>query len=173
MALYALGNAEPRIHGDAYVHPDATIIGDVTIGAGSSVWPHALLVAEDAAIVVADRTSVQDNALVMTADGRGVRIGCSTIVGHLARLFGCTIGDDSLIGVGAVLAVGSSVGNGAIVGAGTHVDVNVQVPSGALAIGSPLQIRPGAADIERHVRPGAERYVERVRQYRTTLRRVG
>lgn len=171
MAIYALGDLVPRIHPDAYVHPEATIIGDVTIGAGSTVWPQAVLRGDDGAIIVGERSSIQDCAVVHTAPPCPTSIGDDCTVGHLAHLEACTLRDGSLAGVGSVIRHRVVVGEGALVGAGAVVLDGTEIPPGAMAIGVPARIRTGAVDGAMLV-DAAQSYARRGPRYRAELRRV-
>lgn len=171
MAVYALGDLEPSIHPDAFVHPDAVIIGSVTIGALSSVWPGAVLRGDGGDIRIGERTSVQDNAVLHTTEEWPTVVGNSCVLGHLIHLEGCTIEDEVMIGNAAMVLHRSIIRSGAIVAANSVVLDDVDVPSGALAAGSPAVIKPNLVDIE-VIRTGARHYVERIEQYRTSLRRL-
>jgi carbonic anhydrase/acetyltransferase-like protein (isoleucine patch superfamily) len=171
MAVYALGDLEPTIHPDAFVHPDAVIIGSVTIGAYASVWPGAVLRGDGGDIRIGERTSVQDNAVLHTTPMWPTVVGAGCVLGHLIHLEGCTIEDDVLIGNAAMVLHRSIIRSGAIVAANSVVLNDIDVPSGALAAGSPAVIKPDRADIET-IRTGARHYVERIEQYRTSLRRL-
>ncbi len=171
MAIYALGGLVPQIHPDAYVHPEATIIGDVTIGADSTVWPQAVLRGDDGAIIVGERSSIQDGAVVHTAPVCPTRIGNDCTVGHLVHLEACTLRDGSLAGVGSVIRHGVVVGEGALVGAGAVVLDGTDIPPQALAVGVPAKIRPGAAAGARLVAAAAN-YAARGRRYKADLQRL-
>ena len=171
MAVYALGDSEPRIDSSAYVHPDAVIIGSVTIGAQSSVWPGAVLRGDGGEIRIGERTSVQDNAVLHTTPDWPTVVGSGCVLGHLIHLEGCTLEDDVLIGNAAMVLHRSVIHSGAIVAANSVVLNDVDIPTGALAAGSPVVIKPGRADIEL-IRDSAAAYVERIEQYRTSLRRL-
>ena len=108
MTLYAIGEERPRIHPDAYVHPEAVLIGEVRLGPGSSVWPGAVLRADNGPIVIGARTSVQDGAVIHTQAVRQTRIGDDCVIGHLVHLEGCIIEDAVLIGSGSVVLEGVS-----------------------------------------------------------------
>ena len=171
MPIYALGNQVPSIHPDAYVHPDAVVIGDVTIGAHSSVWPCAVLRGDDGAIVVGQRTSVQDGCVVHTTPEHPTTIGDDCVIGHMVHLEACTIEPWCLIGVGSVVLHRVVVSSWAIVAANAVVLNDTMVPSGALAVGIPAVIKEGRArreDIER----GVATYVERAARFRAELRRI-
>lgn len=171
MAVYALGDHEPRIDPSAFIHPDAVIIGDVTIGAESSVWPGAVLRGDGGGIRIGDRTSVQDNAVLHTTPSWETVVGNDCVLGHLIHLEGCTIEDEVLIGNASMVLHRSVIRTGAIVAANSVVLNDVDVPTGALAAGSPAVIKPGRARAA-ETRASAQTYVERIALYRTGLRRV-
>ncbi|MEE2767699.1 MAG: gamma carbonic anhydrase family protein [Actinomycetota bacterium] len=171
MAIYAIGDIEPRIHPSTYVHPEAVIIGNVVIGAKSSVWPHAVIRGDDNLIVIGARSSVQDNAVLHCTPEFSTTVGDDVTLGHLCHLEGCTIEDEALVGVGAVVLHQAVVGQGAIVGANAVVRNGQIVPPLSMALGVPAAIREGA------VAPGenlvsAESYVERGPRFRDLMRKV-
>ena len=171
MPVYALDDLEPTIDSSAFVHPDAVIIGSVTIGPQSSVWPGAVLRGDGGEIRIGARTSVQDNAVLHTTPQWPTVVGDGCVLGHLIHLEGCTIEDDVLIGNAAMVLHRSVVHTGAVVAANSVVLNDVDVPSGALAAGSPAVIKPGRADL-RLIQQSAAAYVERIVGYRTGLRRL-
>jgi carbonic anhydrase/acetyltransferase-like protein (isoleucine patch superfamily) len=171
MAVYALGAAVPTIDPSAFVHPDAVVIGAVEIGPESSVWPGAVLRGDGGTIRIGARTSVQDNAVLHTTPSWPTTVGDGCVLGHLVHLEGCTIQDDVLIGNAAMVLHRSIIHRGAIVAANSVVLDDIEVPPGALAAGSPAQIKPGRARLEL-IRSSAAAYVERLELYRTGLRRV-
>lgn len=172
MAIYALDDLEPSIDGKAFVHPDAVVIGDVTLGPGSSVWPSAVLRGDSAPITVGARTSIQDGSVLHVAPGLPTVVGDDCVVGHLVHMEGCTVEDGSLVGSGAVVLHNAVVRTQALVGAGALVPNGMEVPSRAQALGVPAKIRPDTVDPELMIGLGAALYVERAAQYRTGLRRL-
>ncbi len=171
VAIYALGDQEPTIAGDAFVHPEATIIGSVTIGAESSVWPGAVLRGDGGEIVIGRRTSVQDNAVLHTTPEWPTIVGDDCVLGHLIHLEGCTIENHVLIGNASMVLHRCLVRSGSIVAANAVVLNDTEVPSGSIAVGTPATIKPGRARREDIDRGGAE-YVRRAAQYRHDLRRI-
>lgn len=171
MAVYALGQQVPDIHPDAYLAPGAVVIGSVTIGAESSVWPGAVLRGDDGEIHIGARTSIQDGAIVHTTHFQPTTVGDECVVGHLAHLEGCTIGNGALVGSGSVVLHEAVVESGALVGAGAVVSGGTVVPSGAMALGIPARIRPDAVTREM-IAVGMASYVERAKRYRRELRRL-
>jgi carbonic anhydrase/acetyltransferase-like protein (isoleucine patch superfamily) len=171
MAIYALGDVEPRIDPEAYVHPDATVIGNVAIGAGSTVWPQAVLRGDYGVITVGARTSVQDGAVIHTTPLLPTIVGDDVVIGHLAHLECCTVHDGALIGTGSIVLHRAVVEAGALVGAGAVVPNGLVVPAGAMALGVPAKIRPDSVDVEDTLRNAAQ-YVLNGERYRRELRRV-
>jgi carbonic anhydrase/acetyltransferase-like protein (isoleucine patch superfamily) len=169
--VYALGDDEPSIHPDAFVHPDAVIIGLVTVGADSSIWPGAVLRGDEGYISIGARTSIQDNCVIHTTLLHPTTVGDDCVVGHIVHLEGCTIESGALIGSGSIVLHRAVVRTGAIVAANAVVLNDTEVPSGAVAMGVPAVIKLGRARAEDIV-SGVENYVKRTRRYRETLRRV-
>ena len=172
MAIYALGDVEPRIDPTAYVHPDAVVIGEVELGPEASVWPSAVLRGDPGGIVIGARTSIQDGTVVHTTPITPTRVGAECVIGHLVHLEGCTIGDGVLVGSGAIVLNGAVLEDECLVGAGALVPGTMTVPSRAMALGVPATIKPDAVDPELHIRIGMEIYRERGRTYRKHLRRL-
>jgi len=171
MAIYALGDLEPTIADDAFIHPDAVVIGDVTIGSESTVWPSAVLRGDSGTITVGERTSIQDGSVIHTTEWAPTQIGSGCVIGHLVHLEGCIVEDDALVGSGSVVLHKAIVRTGALVGAGAVVSGGVEVPTGAMALGIPAKIRPDSVTIEM-ITEGAKFYRERGQRYRAELRRL-
>lgn len=171
MPIYRLGDLVPKIHPEAFVHPDAVIIGDVTVGSESTVWPGAVLRGDYGTITVGARSSVQDGTVIHAGPGFPTIVGDGCVIGHLAHLEGCTMADDSLVGSGSVVLHHALVGAGATVGANAVVPNRMEVPPGALAIGVPAQIRPGKSDLTM-IRLSADEYVANGHRYRKSLERL-
>ena len=148
MPLYALGDRTPSIHPDAFVHPDAVVIGDVHIGADSSVWPGAVLRGDYGTIVVGERTSIQDGAIIHAVAEYPTIIGSECVIGHLAHLEGCVIEDRALVGSGSIVLHEATVHSGATVGAGAVVRNRMDVPANALAVGVPAVVKLDASSAE-------------------------
>jgi carbonic anhydrase/acetyltransferase-like protein (isoleucine patch superfamily) len=140
MPVYALGERRPQIDPTAFVHPDAVIIGDVRIGAESSIWPTAVLRGDVGTIIVGSQTSVQDGTIVHCTRSLNTVIGDRCVVGHNAHLEGCTIHDDSLVGSGSTVLHKAEVGPHALVGAHALVGNNKIVPPHARALGIPAVV---------------------------------
>jgi carbonic anhydrase/acetyltransferase-like protein (isoleucine patch superfamily) len=171
MAIYALGDLEPAIDPAAYVHPDATVIGDVTLGPGTTIWPQAVLRGDYGAIRVGARTSVQDGAVLHATALRPTIVGDDVVIGHLAHLECCTVHDGALIGTGSIVLHRVVVETGALVGAGAVVPNGMVVPSGAMALGVPAKLRVDSVDAAETLRNASE-YVRNGERFRRELRRL-
>lgn len=171
MPLYAIGDRQPTIDPAAFVHPEAVIIGAVTIGPESSVWPCAVLRGDHGIITIGARTSIQDGAVIHCSAQWDTAVGDDCTVGHLAHLEGCTIESGSLVGSGSVVLQNAHLGAGSLIAAGAVVSPGTRVPSGALARGVPARIVEGAADPEL-LRHAAQTYVHNSHWYAGQLRRL-
>jgi len=171
MPIYALGDREPEIHPTAYIHPDAVVIGDVVIGEQSSVWPSAVLRADEGRIVIGARTSVQDGSVLHVTDVLDTIVGDDCVIGHIVHLEGCTIHDGSLVGNGAVVLHRAVVHSCAIVGSNAVVINDMEVPSKAMALGVPAKLRHDTVTLDM-ISHGVEKYLRRGRIYREGLRRI-
>lgn len=171
MPIYEIEGVSPRIDADAFVHPDAVVIGDVTIGAESSVWPGAVLRGDYGTITVGARTSIQDGTVVHAGPGFPTIIGDGCVVGHLTHLEGCTLEDESLAGSGSVVLHWAVISTGATVGANAVVPNHVVVPAGALALGVPAKILENRSDVAM-IKISASQYVDNAKRYRASLRRL-
>lgn len=169
MPIYALGDLEPTIAPDAFVHPDAVIIGDVTIGSESTIWPGAVLRGDSGSITIGAQTSIQDGSVVHTTEWAPTSVGDRCVVGHIVHLEGCIIEDDALVGSGSVVLHQAIVRSGGLVGANAVCNGGFEVPSGAMALGVPAKLRLDSVDPEM-IKRSAEFYVERGHRYRKELR---
>jgi carbonic anhydrase/acetyltransferase-like protein (isoleucine patch superfamily) len=171
MTLYAIGDRLPTIDPSAFVHPDAVIIGDVTIGAQSSIWPGAVLRGDHGAIVVGSQTSIQDGSIIHCTAQWDTIIGDRCVVGHRVHLEGCQVHADSLIGSGSVVLQGATVGSGSLVAAQALVPPGTQIPASCVARGVPAKIidtPPDRALIDHAV----STYVHNCEWYTQDLRRL-
>ncbi len=169
--IYALGELTPDIDPDAWVAPDANVIGRVILGAGASVWFGATLRGDNEPIVVGAGTNVQENCVFHTDMGAPLTIGRDCTIGHKAMLHGCTIGDESLIGMGATVLNGARIGRNCLIGAGALVTEGKEIPDGSLVMGMPAKvIRPLDDKAIAGLRASALHYQERARLFRDRLR---
>ena len=171
MPVYEIDGVAPRIDPEAYVHPDAVVIGDVTIGPESSVWPHAVLRGDYGTITVGAATSLQDGTVVHAGPGFPTVIGDGCVIGHIVHLEGCLLEDESLVGSGSVVLHHAVISRGATVGANAVVPNNMVVPEGALALGVPAKVFEGRSDVPM-IKLSAAQYVMNAKRYREGLRRV-
>jgi carbonic anhydrase/acetyltransferase-like protein (isoleucine patch superfamily) len=171
VALYALDGIAPVIHPTAYVHPDATVIGHVELGPEASIWPQAVLRGDYGAIRVGARTSIQDGTVLHTTEEWPTVIGDDCVVGHLAHLEGCSVGNRCLIGSNSVVLNRAVIGDGVLIGAGALVAEGTVVPPDHRALGIPARLRPGAG-IAEHMDFAVAVYVENAARYRRTLTRL-
>lgn len=131
---------EPQIHSNSFIAPGAVVLGDVTISENCSIWYNTTVRANRASITVGAGSNIQDNAVVHVDEGYPVRIGEYVTIGHGAIIHGCSIGNDSLIGMGAILLNGAQIGKNCIIGAGTLVTQNMIIPDNSMVIGSPAKV---------------------------------
>ena len=166
MSIHAFADRVPVFAADAYVHPDATVIGDVVLEGGANVWPGAVLRGDVERIVLGAQTSFQDNAVAHADPGFPVTIGRECIVGHGVIVHGATIGERCLIGMGSTLLNGCEIGAESIVGANSLVTQGKRFPPRSLIMGSPAKVVREVTDAD--LEPRAElhdRYARRSRSY--------
>lgn len=156
----------PKVDPSAFVAPTATLIGDVQVGAGSSIWFGTVLRGDNGPIRVGARTSVQDNAVIHVSEGSTTTIGDDVTIGHAAVMEDCTIGDNALIGSNAVILNGASVGRGALVAAGSVVIADASIPDRVVAAGAPARVvKAVEGNAARWIELAAQRYVQLSRSY--------
>lgn len=172
MAIYALDDRVPELGEDVYIHPDATVIGAVTLADGVSVWPGAILRGDYGTITVGRRTNIQDGTVVHATMIHPTHIGAGCVIGHNTHVEGATIGDSCLIASGSVVLNGSRIGDGAVVGAGAVVPFDAEIPSRRMALGVPARIREGYEVPDGHVEVNVDMYFHNAQHYRTALRRI-
>ena len=131
----------PEIHESVFVAPTAIVVGNVRIGAGSSVFFGAVLRSELDEIVIGEGTNIQDNCVVHIERGIPVHVGSGCTIGHSAIVHSCTVGDNTLVGMGAIVLNGAVVGSNCIIGAGALVPQNAVIPDGSLVVGMPAKVR--------------------------------
>ncbi|MGC1260312.1 MAG: gamma carbonic anhydrase family protein [Jannaschia helgolandensis] len=138
--IYELDGVTPILADDAWVAPNANVIGNVTLAEGSSVWFGSTLRGDNEPIVVGERSNVQENCVLHTDMGFPLTVGADVTVGHKAMLHGCTIGDGSLIGMGATVLNGAVIGAGCLIGAGALITEGKVIPDGSLVMGAPGKV---------------------------------
>jgi carbonic anhydrase/acetyltransferase-like protein (isoleucine patch superfamily) len=168
MTIRAFGGKAPKIGEGAFVAPSADVIGDVVVGPRSTIWYGTVLRGDVQSIRIGAETSIQDNSVIhVDSSGFATVVGDRVTVGHSVVLHGCTVGNDALIGMGSIVLNGAEVGESAMIGAGSVVTPGTRVPPGMLALGSPAKVkRPLTDEEKRHMREGAEHYVQLGREHR-------
>ncbi len=166
--IRAFGDKRPRIDATAYVPAEAVVIGDVEIGAESSLWFHTVVRGDIHPMRIGARSNVQDNATIHVVGGRfATTVGDGVTVGHNAVVHGCTLEDGCLVGMGAIVMDGAVIGAESLVGAGALVTPGTVIPPRSLVLGSPgRRVRDVSADELERVRVAAANYVELGRRYR-------
>jgi carbonic anhydrase/acetyltransferase-like protein (isoleucine patch superfamily) len=171
--IYALNDMAPRIHPTAWIAPNATLIGNVVVGANASVWFGAVLRGDNEEIAIGDGSNVQENCVLHTDMGYPLQVGANCTVGHKAMLHGCVIADGSLIGMGATLLNGARVGAGCLIGACALVTEGKVIPDGSLVMGSPGKVvRALDAEAQARLLVSASGYQANARRFRDGLRAV-
>ena len=159
-------DSSPRIHPTAFTAANATVIGDVTLGEESSVWFQCALRGDINRIVIGPRSNIQDGAVVHLSDEFGTEVGELVTVGHKAILHACKIGDEVLVGMGAIVLDGAKIGARSIVGAGAIVTGGKVFPPGSLILGTPAKVvRTLTLEEQSGIRTWADRYVTLSREY--------
>ena len=171
MAVYALSGRTPQfLSSDYYLAPNATLIGSVTIGHQASVWFNAVARGDDEHISIGERSNVQDGSVLHADPGFPLVLGKDVTIGHMVMLHGCTVGDGTLIGMGAIILNGAKIGGGSIVGAGALVAEGKEIPGGVLVVGSPAKIvRELSIEESARLANIADIYVRRSMRYRQEL----
>lgn len=167
MAVQSFLDHHPQIHDSCYIAPSADVIGRVTLHELSSVWFHATLRGDINEIVIGPRSNVQDNAVIHLADDYGCHVGELVTVGHSAILHACTVKDEVLIGMGAIVLDGAVIGERSIIGAGALVTGHTIIPPGSLVLGSPAKVvKTLSLDEQAKIKDWALKYVGGSRHYK-------
>jgi carbonic anhydrase/acetyltransferase-like protein (isoleucine patch superfamily) len=162
----------PKIHGTAFVHDSAEVIGDVVVGAGASVWPLCVLRGDIRRITIGERSNIQDSSVLHTTRERPAVVGPRVTVGHRAVLHGTRVGEGCLVGMGAVL-LEADIGAWSLVGAGATVLSGLRVPAKSLVLGSPARVvRALSAEEIRKLGESAEKYVRFAEAHRKSSRLI-
>ena len=165
--ILSIAGHSPRLHPESWVAPNATVVGQVILAEGASAWYGAILRAEAETIEIGAGTNIQDGVTIHVDPGFPARIGSGVSVGHNAVLHGCTIEDDSLVGMGAVVLNGAVVGSGSLIAAGAVVPQGAVIPAGSMVAGVPGKVRRELSDDEMAgIRTNAKLYQELVKLHR-------
>lgn len=164
--IFALGDIRPEMKGDYWVADNAMVLGSVILGDKVSIWFNAVLRGDTEMITIGDGSNIQDGSVLHTDPDKPLTIGRGVTVGHKAMLHGCTIGDNSLIGINAVVLDGAVIGKNCLIGANSLVPPGKQIPDGSLVMGSPGKVvRELDEAAIQGLTQSAEGYVERYRRY--------
>lgn len=173
MAIYKLDDVAPRVASSAWVADSARVIGDVTLGEDSSVWFGTVVRGDTATITIGSGTNIQDGSVLHADVGKPLTIGDHVTVGHKVMLHGCTVGDGSLIGIGAVVLNGARIGKHCLVGAGSLVTEGKEFPDGSMILGSPAKVvRSLTPEQIAALEASAQHYMDNARRYYAGLRKL-
>jgi carbonic anhydrase/acetyltransferase-like protein (isoleucine patch superfamily) len=173
MAVYSYSEYIPKIDASAYIADTATVIGQVTLARDTSIWPQAVLRADNEPIEIGPGSNVQEGAVLHNDPGFVLTIGAGVTIGHQAMLHGCAVGDGSLIGIQAVVLNGAVIGRNCLVGAGAVVTEGKVFPDNSVILGAPAKVVRQLSDEDAAKLAGnAREYVEKARRYKTLLKRL-
>lgn len=168
--LYELDGVMPQLDENAWVAPDAAVIGDVHLLAGASLWFNCVARGDMERLVIGARSNIQDGSVLHTDHGISMVVGAGVTVGHKVILHGCRIADNVLVGMGSVIMNNASVGPDTIIGAGSLVPEGKEIPGGVLALGMPARVKRPLTDEEKQmIRWSADHYVENAARFRAGL----
>ncbi|WP_077284841.1 gamma carbonic anhydrase family protein [Cognaticolwellia aestuarii] len=168
--IYRLANLVPSVTDSNFIAPNATLIGDVVLGEHASIWFNVVIRADMETVNIGENTNIQDGSILHVDTGFPMTIGRDVTVGHKVMLHGCTIGDNTLIGMNAVVLNGANIGKNCLIGANSLVTENMQVPDGHLVLGSPAKVVKALDDSTRAMfTKSAMHYVENGQRYLTDL----
>ncbi len=173
MTLYALGARRPELRNDGWVADSASVIGNVLIEDGASVWFNAVIRGDNELITLGRGSNVQDGAVLHTDPGFPLTLAAEVLVGHQAMLHGCTIGEGSLVGIQAIVMNGAVIGRECLIGAGALIPEGRVIPDRSLVLGAPGKVVRQLSDEEAAaIRRGCAQYTLRARHYKQELRRL-
>tara|TARA_B110000211_G_scaffold209991_1_gene247745 strand:+ start:40083 stop:40607 length:525 start_codon:yes stop_codon:yes gene_type:complete len=168
--IYRLANLVPSVTDSNFIAPNATLIGDVVLGEHASIWFNVVIRADMETVNIGENTNIQDGSILHVDTGFPMTIGRDVTVGHKVMLHGCTIGDNTLIGMNAVVLNGANIGKNCLIGANSLVTENMQVPDGHLVLGSPAKVVKALDDSTRAMfTKSAMHYVDNGQRYLTDL----
>ncbi|QCB44842.1 gamma carbonic anhydrase family protein [Hydrogenophaga sp. PAMC20947] len=173
MALYELDGLVPRLADTAWVADNAQVIGNVELAEDSSIWFGVTVRGDTEIITVGKGSNIQDGSVLHADVGMPLTVGDNVTVGHKVMLHGCTIGDESLIGIGAVVLNGAKIGKNCLVGAGALVTEGKEFPDGSMIIGSPAKaVRQLTPEQMEGLRMSAQHYIDNAQRFRHTLKKI-
>ncbi|MGH6623976.1 MAG: gamma carbonic anhydrase family protein [Burkholderiaceae bacterium] len=174
MPIYQINDFRPQIDASAFIFETAVLIGRITVGRQASIWPFVTIRGDNEPIVIGEGSNVQESCVLHTDPGFPLTIERNVTIGHLAMLHGCTIGEGSLIGIGAVVLNGAKIGRNCLIGAKALVTEGKEIPDRSLVIGAPAKVARTLSDVEiERLHANTAGYVERAAGYMRGLTRVG
>ncbi|MCA3716306.1 MAG: gamma carbonic anhydrase family protein [Phenylobacterium sp.] len=176
MSVYQLGDATPELPEDDeyWIAPNAAVIGRVILKRNASVWWGATLRGDNDPIVIGENSNVQDGSVLHTDTGSPLTLGANVTVGHMVTLHGCTIGDNTLVGIGSIILNGARIGRNCLIGANCLITEGKEIPDNSLVMGAPGKVVRELSDAQaQSVALGARHYVENWKRYRASLRHKG
>ena len=174
MAVYEVDGKTPQVDSTAWIADSAQVMGHVTLGPDASVWFGCVLRGDTESMTIGEGSNIQDLTVMHADHGLPLTIGKHVTVGHKVMLHGCTIGDESLIGIGAIVLNGARIGKNCLVGAGSLVTEGKEFPDGSMIMGTPAKVvrQLTPAQIE-GLRLSAQHYIDNARMFRATLKKLG
>lgn len=174
MSIYELDGIQPQLDDSAWVADSATVLGKVTLAKDASVWFGSVIRGDTDDIHVGAGSNIQDGSVLHTDQGIPLTIGRHVTIGHQVMLHGCTIGDESLVGIGSVILNGAKIGKNCLVGARSLVTENKEFPDGSMILGSPAKVVRALTEQEiEGLRQSAKRYVDNAKRFQQGLKRIG
>ena len=171
--LYKLGDKAPVVEESAWIAPGCHVIGEVILAACTSVWFGSVLRGDNELITVGERSNIQENCVLHTDIGIPLTVGVGCTIGHKVMLHGCTIGDNSLIGIGATILNGAVIGKNCLIGAGALITEGIIIPDGSLVMGVPGRVvRELDATNIASLRSSADQYSENAKRFRDNLKEI-
>lgn len=160
-------NITPKIHETAFVAPNSVVVGDVVLGANTTIWYNAVLRGDIDRIVVGDNTNIQEGCILHCKEGEEIKIGSHVTVGHGAILHSCQVGNNTLIGMGAIVLDGSEIGNNCLIAAGSVVTSKSKIHDGSLVVGSPAKVTRELSEQEiSDIKNNANEYINLLKYYK-------
>ena len=174
MALYSLNNISPSLpKGDFWISETAQIIGNVIIGNNTSIWFGAVIRGDNEPIVIGDNTNIQENTVIHVDKGADVNIGSGCTIGHKAIIHGCTIGNNTLVGMGTIILNNAYIGNNCLVGAGSLITEGKTFPDKTLIMGSPAKVIRNLTEEEiEQNKLSANHYIDNFKEFKNKLNKL-
>ncbi len=173
MSLFALDGISPQLSVGAWIAPNASVIGDIKLGKNASVWFGVVIRCDNEAITIGQATNIQDNSVLHSDPGMPLTIGAGVTVGHKAMLHGCSVGDNSLIGIGATVLNGAVIGKNCIVGAHTLITEGKVIPDNSMVVGSPGRVMKTLGEPQvQMLKASALHYVENAQRFKNGLEEI-